>query len=88
MGDSDRVVRMITREIPDRVEQDPAYLNAKRNSDKQNARIEHDKALQRVMTGLVNDDTKLFKLFMDDSGFRRWLTDKVFDLTYDRQTAS
>jgi len=57
--------------------------NAQRNSDKQNARIEHDKALGRVMTALINDDTELFKQFSDNESFRRWLTDTVFLLTYD-----
>ena len=49
--DGDRVHRLITEEIPNRVAADTAYQNAKQNSDKQNARIEHDKALRRVMTG-------------------------------------
>ena len=31
------------------------------NSDEQNARIEHDRALQRGMTALMSDDTTLFK---------------------------
>jgi type I restriction enzyme R subunit len=52
-------------------------------SDKQNARIEHDKALVRVMTALLQDDTELFKQFSDNDGFRRWLTDTVFALTYE-----
>jgi hypothetical protein len=37
--------------------------------------IEHDKALTRVMTGFLKDDTELFKRFMDDESFRRWMTD-------------
>ena len=61
---------------------DGAYRNAKANSDKQNARIEHDKALGRVMTALLKDDTELFKQFSDNESFRRWLTDTVFGLTY------
>ena len=47
-----------------------------------NARIEHDKALARVMTAVLKDDTELFKQFMDNESFRRWLTDTVFGLTY------
>ena len=43
--DGDRVHRLITEDIPKRVAADRAYQNAKQNSDKQNARIEHDKAL-------------------------------------------
>jgi len=80
--DADRVNTLITVEIPARVAADTAYQNAQRNSDKQNARIEHDKALARVMTAVLKDDTELFKQFSDNDSFRRWLTDTVFDLTY------
>ena len=81
--DADRVHKLITEDIPNRVAADTAYQNAKKNSDKQNARIEHDKALQRVMTAVLKDDTELFKQFMDNDSFRRWLTDTVFGLTYE-----
>ena len=82
--DSDRVHKLITEDIPNRVAADTAYQNAQKNSDKQNARIEHDKALQRVMTAVLKDDTQLFGLFVDNESFRRWLTDTVFTLTYER----
>lgn len=80
--DADRVRKLITEEIPARVAADTAYQNARKHSDKQNARIEHDKALVRVMTALLKDDTELFKQFSDNESFRRWLTDTVFALTY------
>ena len=54
-----------------------------KNSDKANARIESDNALQRVIVGLMKDDTELFKQFMDNQEFRRWLSETVFDMTYD-----
>lgn len=80
--DADRIHRLITEEIPVRVSADAAYQNAIRNSDKQNARIEHNKALARVMAAVVKDDTELFKQFSDNDSFRRWLLDTVFSLTY------
>ena len=83
--DTDRVHKLITEDIPARVAADSAYKNAQKNSDKQNARIEHDKALGRVMTAVLKDDTELFKQFMDNEGFKRWLTDTVFGLTYGQQ---
>jgi len=83
-SDEDRVRKLITEDIPNRVAADAAYKNAKQNSDKQNARIEHDKALARVMTAVLRDDTELFKQFMDNESFRRWMTDTVFGITYDR----
>jgi len=81
--DADRVHKLITKDIPDRVAADGAYQNAKQHSDRQNARIEHDKALSRVMTAVLKDDTELFKQFSDNESFRRWLTDTVFGLTYE-----
>jgi type I restriction enzyme, R subunit len=81
--DTDRVQRLITEEIPRRVAADILYQNAKLNSDRQNARIEHDKALGRVMTSILQDDSELFKQFSDNQAFRRWMTDKVFEMTYE-----
>jgi len=83
-SDADRVHKLITEDIPSRVAADKAYQNARQHSDKQNARIEHDKALVRVMTAVMKDDTELFKQFMDNDSFRRWMTDTVFGLTYDQ----
>ena len=63
---------------------DRAYQNAMANSDEQNARIEHDKALERAMTDLLADHTDLFKLYSDDELFRRWLSEMIFTATYRR----
>ena len=83
-ADTDRVHRLITEEIPAQVAADTAYQNAKLYSDRDNARIEHDKALARVMIGLLRDDTELYKQFSDNESFRRWLMDTVFTLTYQK----
>jgi len=80
--DSDRIRRLIIDEIPVKLAADVAYQNAQNNSDRQNARIEHDRALERVITDLLKDDTELFKQFFDNDSFRTWLTDKMFGLTY------
>ncbi len=79
--DQDRVEQLITRTIPGRVAANEAYCNARRNSDADNARIEFDKALRQVMTSLIRDDNQLFKQFMDNEGFKRWMTDVTFELT-------
>lgn len=64
---------------------DAAYQNAKRTSEKRNARIEHDKVLSRVMRAALEDDTELFEqVSMDNESFRRWMTDTVFGLTCDQ----
>jgi type I restriction enzyme R subunit len=81
-ADSKRMEKRITEEIPTKVSADQAYQNAKRNSDRENARIEHDKALKRVITALFTDDAQLFKQFQDNESFRHWLTDTIFGITY------
>ena len=81
--DADRVRQLIIETISERVREDTAFRNAQRNSDRQNARIEHDKALLRVMTAVMRDDTELFKQFMDNDSFKRWMTDTVFSLAYE-----
>ena len=78
--DTDRVREMITETIPFRVAQDAAFKNARQNSDQDNARIEHGTALTRVMTALIKDDAELFKQFMDNDSFKRWMTETVFTL--------
>ena len=85
--DTDRVQQLITVDIPAKVTADAAYQNARKNSDKQNARIEHDKALVRVMTAVLKDDTELFKQFSDNESFRKWMADTIFALTYQQATS-
>jgi type I restriction enzyme R subunit len=82
-NDPQAVEKRIIEVIPPKVSADPAYQNAKQNSDRQNARIEHDKALKRVITAMFKDDAQLFKQFQDNDSFRRWLTDMVFGMTYE-----
>ena len=80
--DADKIQKVITEELPSKVAADQAYQNAIANSDRQNARIEHDKALGRAMTELLADHTELFKQFSDNESFRRWLSEMIFAATY------
>ena len=80
--DQDKIAKVIAEELPAKVAGDRAYRNAMDNSDEQNARVEHDKALQRAMTELLADHTELFKQFSDNPSFRKWLSETVFRETY------
>ncbi|MFZ3385210.1 MAG: type I restriction endonuclease subunit R [Candidatus Methanoperedens sp.] len=80
--DGDKVRKVISEEIPKKVSADKAYQNAMKNSDKQNARIEHDSALKRVLFELLSDHTELFKQFSDNIAFKKWLAETNFDATY------
>ena len=79
--DRDRVAQLITRTIPERVADNPAYRNARKNSDSENARVEFDRALMKVMTSIIKDDSHLFRQFTENDDFKRWMSGATFDLT-------
>lgn len=35
------------------------------------------------MISILQDDTQLFKYFSDDPEFKRWLQERVFEMTYE-----
>jgi len=84
--DGDKIRQVIAQELPAKVAADTAYQNAMKNSDQQNARIEHDSALQRAILDGLSDHTELFKQFSDNPQFKRWLGDAIFKATYHTTT--
>lgn len=78
----DNVRRQIVA-IPDMVAKDEKYQNAMKNSDRQNARMESERALQQVIFSVMADNMELFKQFQDNPSFKKWLSDLVFNTTYD-----
>ena len=83
-NDADNVRRQIL-EIPAMVSRDEKYQNAMKNSDEQSARLESERALQQVIFAIMADNTELFKQFQDNPSFKKWLSDLVFNLTYNKE---
>lgn len=81
--DRDRIARVIAEEIPARVNADRRYQNAKKYSDKENARAEHDRALNDAMLERMDDESELFQKFAQDPLFKEWLRRTIFEATYD-----
>ena len=72
----------LLKALPDQVMADEAYQNARRNSDKLNARIEHDAAMLRAIVDMISCSTDLYKLYTENEAFKSWLNDRMFELTY------
>ncbi|WP_444225195.1 type I restriction endonuclease subunit R [Dialister succinatiphilus] len=83
-NDADNVQRQILQ-IPAMVSRDEKYQNAMKNSDEQEARTESERALQKVIFSIMSDNMELFKQFQDNPSFKKWLTDMVFNLTYNKE---
>jgi len=82
--DVDRIRQVITEEIPGKVAADKAYQNAIKNSDKAAARLEHDRALGKVIVDFVSDHTELYRQFYENPSFKKWLSDTIFGATYEK----
>jgi len=62
---------------------DKAYQNAKENTP-HTARMAHDQALGKVMQLLLTEDTQVYKQFVENDSFRRFVGDMVYTLTSER----
>ena len=83
-SDSKLVEEVLSR-MPGQVLEDQQYQNAKNNSGRQNAQVELDSALRRLVTSMVKCQTELYKAYTEDGEFREWLNGEMFRLTYGDQ---
>lgn len=82
--DEDQVKRHIAA-IPEIVSKNKDYQNAMKNSDKQNAKIASQQALNSAVLNMMTDNMELYKQFNDNDSFNKWLSDMVFTLTYNTE---
>ena len=78
--DTDRVAKRIREDIAPKVAADLTYQNAKENTP-HTARMAHDQALGKVMQHLLKDDTQVYKQYVENESFRRFIGDMVYQLT-------
>ena len=45
------------------------------------ARIAHDRALDKVMQSLLKEDEQVYKQFVENESFKRFVSDMVFHIT-------
>ncbi len=83
--DTDRVAKRIRDDIAPQVAADAAYQNAKENTP-HTARMAHDQALGRVMQHLLKDDTQVYKQFVENESFKRFVGDMVYEITSQRRS--
>lgn len=83
-NDSDRIEHFLFTDLPHKISLDQEYQNAKRHSDRQNARITHEKKIVSEFQKIMLDHTELYRRFTDDPAFRQWLCDTLFKMDYEQ----
>lgn len=78
--DTDRVAKRIREDIAPKVAADASYKNARENTP-HTARMAHDLALGKVMQILLKDDTQVYKQFVENESFKRFVGDMVYAIT-------
>ena len=81
LDDPDLAIRL-TKDLPEIVASDKQYQNAIKNSDRQNARLESERALSRAMMSIMGTSMELFKLWNDNPSYAKELSDTIFNSTY------
>ena len=80
--DRDHIARTITEEIPRQLAADTAYRNACRHADAQNARIELESSLRRIIAAMYQNNMQLLIQYQEHPEFKEWLKETYFKLTY------
>ena len=75
-------VAELIKGMPEKVNNDTAYRNAKMHSDRQNAQVEHNAALRKQITAALRCNTELYKKYTEDPDFQHWLNTQIFSETY------
>ena len=69
-------INEVINQMPRQVLEDEDYQNARLNSDRQNAQIEHDSAVRRLITAMVRCQTELYKAYNGNPEFGTGSTEK------------
>jgi type I restriction enzyme R subunit len=77
---TDRVAKRIREDIAPKVAADAAYQNAKENTP-HTARMAHGQALAKVRQHLLTDDTQVYKQFVENESFKRFVGDMLYAIT-------
>ncbi|NQY11209.1 MAG: type I restriction endonuclease subunit R [Flavobacteriales bacterium] len=73
---------ILTKEIPDRINNDLEGLMAILNSDKSNAREESNSLVRKLMQTMMYTNTSIFKKYSDDDNFRMRYQEFIFDMLW------
>ncbi len=83
--DNDRIRKFLFEDLPSEVSRDEEYQNAKRYSDRQNARITHENKIVHKFQEIIFSHTDLYRKFTDDPEFHKWLCETLFRMDYDQK---
>lgn len=80
--DANEAEKVLTKDIPERLENDTSGLLSILNSDKANAREESNNLVKAIMQGMMFTNTSIYKKYADDDAFRSRYQEFIFDIIW------
>jgi type I restriction enzyme R subunit len=80
--DANEAEKVLTKDIPDRLENNQDGLLSILNSDKANAREESNNLVKAIMQGMMFTNTSIYKKYADDDAFRNRYQEFIFDMIW------
>ncbi|MFY0653879.1 MAG: type I restriction endonuclease subunit R [Cyclobacteriaceae bacterium] len=84
--DANEAETVLTKDIPQRLENDQDGLLSILNSDKANAREESNILVKTIMQGMMFTNTSIYKKYADDDAFRNRYQEFIFDMLWSKNT--
>ena len=75
---ADNILKLI-REAPESIAKVESFANAIKESDDQNAKLECEAAMKKLVVDSLKDSTEFYKQFKENDAFRAWLLDRMFE---------
>lgn len=74
-------------ELPVRLQADPAFVNAARNSDKDTALHQCSMSLMMIVAQMLKENTEFCRNYLDNPDFMNFINQRVFQSAYNKATA-
>ncbi|WP_282165315.1 type I restriction endonuclease subunit R [Cellulophaga baltica] len=82
--DAEEAENVLTKDIPERLENNLDGLMAILNSDKTNAREESNNLVKALMQNMMFTNTSIYKKYADDDNFRNRYQEFIFDMLWSK----
>ena len=76
--------RQQLEELPDRLQDDEAFVNAVRNSNRETAQLQFHASMLNIIVQMLNENSEFTRNYLDNPSFQNFINQRVFDAAYNR----
>lgn len=81
------MVKQQLNELPVRIKQDEAFINAVKNSNMATAQVQFNNSMLMVVAQMLNENTEFCRQYLDNQNFMNFINERVFKDVYQQVTS-